>query len=85
MKYVQKIYYHQKRSSLSSLPAFPKRNLENKKKCKKPPTMKIIAQNFDKDNAFPADIYLLKVNNRNNRKRCEICSKLTIQTPERRH
>ena len=29
----------------------------------------------------PANIYLFKVNNR--RKRCEICSKLTIKTPER--
>ena len=28
-------------------------------------------------------IYLLKVNNRNTRIRCEICSKLTIKTPER--
>ena len=27
---------------------------------------------------FPAGIYLLKVNNRNSRTRCEICSKLTI-------
>ena len=34
--------------------------------------------------AFPAGIYLLKVNNRNTRTRCEICSKLTIKTPERR-
>ena len=34
--------------------------------------------------ALPANIYLLKVNNRNTRKRCEICSKLTIKTPERR-
>ena len=33
---------------------------------------------------FPVDIYLLKVNNRNTRTRCEICSKLTIKTPERR-
>ena len=33
----------------------------------------------------PAGIYLLKVNNRNTRARCEICSKLTINTPERRH
>ena len=33
----------------------------------------------------PAGIYLLKVNNRNTRTRCEICSKLTINTPERRH
>ena len=35
--------------------------------------------------SFPAGIYLLKVNNRNTRTRCEICSKLTINTPERRH
>ena len=28
-----------------------------------------------------ANIYLLKVKNRNTRKRCEICSKLTIKTP----
>ena len=33
----------------------------------------------------PASIYLFKVNNRNTRARCEICSKLTIKTPERRH
>ena len=32
----------------------------------------------------PDSIYLLKVNNRNIRKRCDICSKLTIKTPERR-
>ena len=31
--------------------------------------------------SFPAGIYLLKVNNRNTRLRCEICSKL-IKTPE---
>ena len=31
-----------------------------------------------------ADIYLLKVNSRDTRTRCEICSKLTIKTPERR-
>ena len=31
----------------------------------------------------PAGIYLFKVNNRNTRTRCEICSKLT-NTPERR-
>ena len=30
-----------------------------------------------------AGIYLLKVGNRNTRTRCEICSKLTITTPER--
>ena len=32
-----------------------------------------------------AGIYLLKVNNRNNRTKCEICSKLTIKIPERPH
>ena len=35
-------------------------------------------------NTYQANIYLLKVNNRNTKKRCEICSKLTIKTPERR-
>ena len=34
---------------------------------------------------IPANIYLFKVNNRNTTKRCEICSKLTIKTPTRRH
>ena len=33
---------------------------------------------------FKVGIYLLKVNNRNSRTRCEICSKLTIKIPERR-
>ena len=31
---------------------------------------------------IPAGIYQLKVNNRNTRARCEICSKLTIKTPD---
>ena len=35
--------------------------------------------------AFPTGICMLKVNNRNTRTRCEICSKLTIKIPERRH
>ena len=34
---------------------------------------------------YPDNIYLLKVMNRNTRKRCEICSKLTVRTPEQRH
>ena len=34
---------------------------------------------------FPVCIYLLKVNNRNTQTRSEICSKLKIKTPERRH
>ena len=33
---------------------------------------------------YPAGIYLLEVNNRNTRTRCEICSKLTIKIPEQR-
>ena len=32
----------------------------------------------------PAGNYKVKVNNRNTRTRCKICSKLTIKTPERR-
>ena len=31
----------------------------------------------------PANIDFFKINNRNNRKRLEICSKLTIKTPKR--
>ena len=38
---------------------------------------------FNSRPQIPANIYLLKVNNRNTRKRCETCSKLTIKTPER--
>ena len=34
---------------------------------------------------YPAKIYLIKVNNRNTRTRCEICSKLITKTPERRY
>ena len=33
----------------------------------------------------PVGIYMFKVNYRNARTRCEICSKLTVKTPERRH
>ena len=50
-----------------------------------------ILRSFQKNFAYPflarkdpANTYLLKVNNRKSRKRCEICSKLTIKTPERR-
>ena len=35
--------------------------------------------------SIPAGIYLLKVNNKNIRAMFEICSKLTIKIPERRH
>ena len=33
---------------------------------------------------IPAGICLLKVNNKNTRTECEICSELTVKTPERR-
>ena len=33
----------------------------------------------------PVGIYLLRVDNRKTRTRCEICSKITIKQPERRH
>ena len=34
---------------------------------------------------YPACTYLLKVNNRNTRSNCEICSKLTVKTTKQRH
>ena len=33
----------------------------------------------------PAGYYMFKDNNRNTKTRCEICSELTMNTPERRH
>ena len=33
-------------------------------------------------NTNPAGNYMFKVNNKSTRARCEICSKLTIKTPE---
>ena len=38
---------------------------------------------FSENLSNSAGIYLLKVNRRNTRTRCEICSKLTIKIPER--
>ena len=48
---------------------------------------KIICAQHKKDyiSSFPANTYLFKVNNRNTRKRCEICSKLTIKISEQGH
>ena len=34
---------------------------------------------------YPVGNYMFKVNNKNTRARCEICSKLTKETPERHH
>ena len=35
--------------------------------------------------SLPSQHLLVQSNSRNTRKKCEICSKLTIKTPERRH
>ena len=43
----------------------------------------LVSDIFLQLNSFPAGIYLLKVNNKNTRIQYEICSKLTIKTPER--
>ena len=40
---------------------------------------------FSGGNISVANTYFCKVNNRNSRKRCETCSKLTIKTPGRHH
>ena len=42
-------------------------------------------QNVVKCYIMPAGMYMSKVNKRNTRTRCEICSKLIIKTKERRH
>ena len=34
---------------------------------------------------IPASNYMFKVNHRNTRTKCEICSELTVKVPERRH
>ena len=49
-----------------------------------PELVNIYFDSSDK-NEHPANVYLFKVNNKNTRKMCEICSKLTIKTAERRH
>ena len=42
----------------------------------------IIHKNCISAAGIPPYIYFFKVNNRNSRKKCEICSKLTIKTSE---
>ena len=37
------------------------------------------------ENMFPFGIHLFNLNNRNTRTTCEICSKLTIKTPEQHY
>ena len=43
-----------------------------------------IAANTEWPPSSPAGIYMLKVNNRHNRTKCEICSNLIIKTAEPR-
>ena len=43
-----------------------------------------VRKNITEEVRNPAGINLFKVNNRNTRARCQICSKLTIKTPKRR-
>ena len=46
----------------------------------------LYSSNFKRNGwVYPVGIYMFKVNNRNTRTRCEICSKLTIKTLERHH
>ena len=40
---------------------------------------------LNKPEYHAANIYLLKVNNKNSRKRIQICSRLITNTPERRY
>ena len=39
---------------------------------------------FNNFNTFLIGSNILKINKKNTEKRCEICSKLTLKTPERR-
>ena len=41
-------------------------------------------QSLVQTGSIPAGNYMFKVNNRNTRTKCEICSKLTIKVPEKR-
>ena len=51
-------------------------NLQNR-------TVNLEKQQSPKNTIDQTSIYLFQVNNRNTRTSCEICSKLTIKTPER--
>ena len=42
-------------------------------------------QNKSRACSFLANIYFLKVDNRNTRKKCEVCLALTIKTPKRHY
>ena len=48
------------------------------------PFVLVITKSARNKHVIPAGIYLLKFNNRNTSKSCEICLKLTIKIPEQR-
>ena len=65
---------------------FTLNKVSNSQKVHLPSTLNIsILAGINLEKLTPTNIYLSKVNDKNTRKRCEICSKLTIKTPERRH
>ena len=45
----------------------------------------IVSDCLESVKLIPANFYMFKGNNRDTRESCEICSKLTMKTPERRH
>ena len=47
-------------------------------------TKKCFHNEITNSKQYPASNYIFKVDNRNTRRRCEICSKLIIKIPERR-
>ena len=49
------------------------------------PRLTLILKYVKIEQNVPVGIYMFKLNNRNTRTKDEICSKLTIKTPERRH
>ena len=71
-------------SSFIGPPALPKGSLISTLSVRPSvrPSIKLFSQDWRL--TFPVGIYLVKVNNRNTKARFEICSKLTIKTPERR-
>ena len=71
--------------ALSRLTDFLKKKLLRHKVSSQPKTT-ISNERFRKtsNKYIPASNYMFKVTNGNTRKRCEICSKLTIKIPERR-
>ena len=60
-----------------------KKNSESRNICYKN-REKILNSMTSNSMNLPANIYLFKVNNRNTRERCKICSKLIIKTSKQR-